>query len=482
MDRRLRTAAVLCALTGISGCRGTTALDSRRQDAHASLELSERALGLTRQLPHKYAQGCLEILREMHVNPCPPLVPEGEMETIAWGDSLDVMSSTLSSINGRDIDAHGGHWTIEVAGHERGRKALADQMRATWAKTPSQCRFLDLEGQRVETCRVPPYPDGGYYGNHIAYAWQRGEFAYNVTLHDYANEPRLRLMMASLILRETSSLPRPRFETATLRRCADGAVTAGRGRDARERHPPIVSSGRIILNCQTPASLVAMVYVQFENGLGHSHWAVGENGTVVSGGPSWIWSDRYTVDATSKAEASTPLMAGPMLQTLLEDRFKLKVHYETRDVPVYELTRMDDWYQKLQRIAAAERCTSPDVARDHFEPRPPVAGERWCAREISSPSTALRLNVEGATIAELAKFLGAQPFIARRITDRTGYPGRYDFRLASAPRLDGNPMPADAARGELFKALDDKFGLKLAPAKGPARFLIVDRVEQPAAR
>ena len=125
------------------------------------------------------------------------------------------------------------------------------------------------------------------------------------------------------------------------------------------------------LNCQTVASLAATAYVQYENGLGHSRWAVGDNGTVVTGGPSWIRSDGYTIDATAKSVSSTPLMAGLMLQTLLEDRFRLKVHYETRDVPVHQLTRTAGWYQKLQRVAAAGRCTSPDAARDDFEPPRP---------------------------------------------------------------------------------------------------------------
>jgi uncharacterized protein (TIGR03435 family) len=486
MYRRLWTTTLLCALLAPSGRVGRTQDAERRPpsppawtrpDVPAPLGTSEAALGLTRRLPPEYVAACTEILREMHVNPCPPLVPDGPIELRDDG-GLDLMSSALNSINGRDVEANGGHWTIWVATDQKERKWLVDELHAVDSKKPSQCRFLELEGQRVEACQVAPYPDGGQYSSHISYAWQRGGVVYHVTLHGYANEPRLRMMMAALIVRETSPPPRPRFEAATIRRCADGAAAAGRERNAPQSHSQSMSSGRMTLDCQTVASLAATAYVQYENGLGHSRWAVGESGTVVTGGPSWIRSDGYTVDATAKSASSTPLMAGLMLQTLLEDRFELKVHYESRDVPVYELTKADGWYQKLQRVTAAGRCTSLDAARDDFEPPALAAGERWCSSEISLTSTVSRLNVEGATIEELSRFLSAQPFIGRRVSDRTGFPGRFDFHLEFAPRPDHEPIaPADGR--SIFTALREQLGLKLEPASGPGRFLVVDRVERP---
>jgi hypothetical protein len=62
---------------------------------------------------------------------------------------------------------------------------------------------VGLEGERVQACWVPAHDaGGGYYGGHVAYAWQRGPVVYHVTIHGYANEPRLRLMVAALIRRE----------------------------------------------------------------------------------------------------------------------------------------------------------------------------------------------------------------------------------------------------------------------------------------
>ena len=108
-----------------------------------------------------------------------------------------------------------------------------------------------------------------------------------------------------------------------------------------------------------------------------------------------------------------------------------------------------------------------------------AAGERWCSSEISSTSTVSRLNVEGATIEELSRFLSAQSFIGRRVSDRTGFPGRFDFRLEFARRPDSDPTSAADARRSLVKALEEQFGLTLEPASGPARFLVVDSVERP---
>src|SRR5580698_1221154 len=58
----------------------------------------------------------------------------------------------------------------------------------------------------------------------------------------------------------------------------------------------------------------------------------------ISGGPDWINSERYDIVAKADGSASGKQMTGPMLQTLLEDRFKLRFHRETKLLPVYELT------------------------------------------------------------------------------------------------------------------------------------------------
>ena len=99
-----------------------------------------------------------------------------------------------------------------------------------------------------------------------------------------------------------------------------------------------VTPGRMALNCQTVDAFIGWAYVQYAGGRANPIYAVSEAGTAVEGGPSWVRSDRYTIEAAANGAPNDHMMQGPMLQTILEDRFKVKVHFETREVPVYHLT------------------------------------------------------------------------------------------------------------------------------------------------
>ncbi len=123
--------------------------------------------------------------------------------------TLDLGSGSLSWIAGAPVDANGGHWTVSVAWGPIGRRILHKTLHAIggWygSDLRSACAVVGLEGERVQVqaCRVPAHDaGGGYYGGHVAYAWRRGPVVYHVTIHGYANEPRLRLMVAALIQRE----------------------------------------------------------------------------------------------------------------------------------------------------------------------------------------------------------------------------------------------------------------------------------------
>jgi uncharacterized protein (TIGR03435 family) len=431
----------------------------------------EADLGLTRQLPPDYAAGCIEILREMHVNPCPPLIPAGPMWVRVSDGSpseprasaiLDMMfAKVLTSINGRKIDAHDGHWTIEVGSDQRSQRSLSEWI---GSGTPPQCQIVELKGQRVEFCRAPLYPDGGYYGDHIVSLWQRGDVAYVVSLHGHDNEPRLRLMMAALIERETTPRVAPRFESATIRPCAEGDSV-------------FVLPGRVVLNCRTVASLVETAYLKYESGLTNAPWAVGERGTVVTGGPSWVHSDKYTVDVSTDSTLRTSVVLGPMLQTLLEERFGVKAHFEHRDGPVYDLTMLPqrlgpngEWPSLLPAFKN-ERCVPRHSAREDAYARL-QRGERYCNELVTADAGSKRisLDVEGATIVEFAnQYLGALPFLDRHIRNRTGFgaSSRFNFTLRFAPRRDS-----------LFSALEE-LGLKLEPATGRARILVIDDAKRP---
>ncbi len=124
-----------------------------------------------------------------------------------------------------------------------------------------------------------------------------------------------------------------KFEVATIRLCdSDAGGRSGGGKS---------TSGRLVLNCQSLGDadrsfpgLIAQAYGLFAGGHRNPPWTM----PPVEGGPAWLKSDRYEIVAKAAGDTSQDTMNGPMLQALLEDRFKLKVHRETREIPVYALT------------------------------------------------------------------------------------------------------------------------------------------------
>src|SRR5258707_10444307 len=91
--------------------------------------------------------------------------------------------------------------------------------------------------------------------------------------------------------------------------------------------------GRLKLRCLTVAALIQMAHGYFANGSSYTPKIV-----QISGAPGWANSDRYDIEATAEGNPIQALMRGPMLQALLENRFKLKFHNDTREGAVYALT------------------------------------------------------------------------------------------------------------------------------------------------
>ena len=89
------------------------------------------------------------------------------------------------------------------------------------------------------------------------------------------------------------------------------------------------------LNCITVQGLIDAAYVMYADGRNFNRMK--QQLIPIEGGPGWIDSERYTINAKAENDANAYLMEGPLLQTLLENRFKLKIHRETREIPVYNL-------------------------------------------------------------------------------------------------------------------------------------------------
>jgi uncharacterized protein (TIGR03435 family) len=260
-----------------------------------------------------------------------------------------------------------------------------------------------------------------------------------------------------------------KFEVASIKPCkADVYPEGGRGGGHGSLSP-----GTLTLECHTVRSLIQMAYILFENGKIHPWTSI-----PIDGGPAWINSERYTINAKAEGSASQTTMSGPMLAGLLEDRLQVKVHRETREVPVYFLTIAKGGL-KLKPFEEGT-CTPMDL--DFFFskfpppdlPEPP-AGQRYCLNRGRSKGIN---NVLEAEAMSIDLFVQSYLRLDRPVIDKTGLAGRFNFYLEYAPEEAPTDDPGAAA--PLFTALQQQLGLKLESGKGPGEYLVIDRVERPS--
>ena len=204
--------------------------------------------------------------------------------------------------------------------------------------------------------------------------------------------------LAVPLLRAQSATPV--FEVASIRLC-EGGDFGGKGGGGRggagggEQGP---SPDRLSMNCQPLRNLIRTAYVMFAEGRRMMPGRM----TPIEGGPSWVDSDRYQITAKAEGTPGQEMMRGPMLQALLQDRFKLKIRRESREVPVYNLTVAKNG-PKLQPSAAGS-CVALEAFDFTKEPAPgqgppPICAFRMLSRGKPNPTW----QVRGATLEDLAR-------------------------------------------------------------------------------
>ena len=216
----------------------------------------------------------------------------------------------------------------------------------------------------------------------------------------------------------------------------------------------------------------------------------GESVTRIFGAPNWIDSEHFEVDAKAEGNPSPDQMR-LMLQSLLSDRFKLALHHETRELPVYALVlaKPGKTGPQLKPHSDDVKCVGPDAKAPSTLPRPGDALPPFCGdfNLFGRPPT-LREAGNKITIGMLVAQLGN--FVDRPIVDRTGLTGTYDatlefafaFRQGAADGTANAMIPSDpSSPPSIFTALQEQLGLKLESQKGPVDVLVIDHVEQPSA-
>ena len=172
----------------------------------------------------------------------------------------------------------------------------------------------------------------------------------------------------------------------------------------------------------------------------------------VSGAPGWASSEHYDVDARAGDQAISTARMRPMLQALLADRFQLRVHRESRAIPMLALV--------VGKHGPKFRESSPTD-----DPK----------SSISAGGAGMRLDFARQTMAALASRLSNNG-AGRPVMDMTGLTGQYTFTLEWAQEIPGH----ESELPSLPNALQDQLGLKLELTRGPGEFIVIDNVQKPS--
>lgn len=178
----------------------------------------------------------------------------------------------------------------------------------------------------------------------------------------------------------------------------------------------------------------------------------------VTGGPKWI--DDSTYEIVAKFEDGTAVghdrgnQVHEALQALLADRFQLKFHHESKEMPTYVLV----------------------TTKAGFKLKP--ATDQGCSTNSNGNGSRVKFVATGCTMADFASALARHT--GEPVTDRTAVQGKYTFTLEYTPDdLRNNASSDQPALPSLFTVIQEQLGLKLETAKAPVDIIVVDSAERP---
>lgn len=232
--------------------------------------------------------------------------------------------------------------------------------------------------------------------------------------------------------------------------------------------------------------------------------AYGKQSFEILGGPSWMNSERFDIDARADDPQLSPGHMMERLKALLAERFNLKVHTETREMPFDALVvARSDGRLGSKLKASSDTCGDLKTRQQDLleafakggiaavAAMQPLQGDRPCSVTPTPASPgAVGLRVRGFPIAMLATML--TQFTGRRVIDKTGLSGPFDFEIAldlqtllqrsadfgialpPLPQLQGLPEGPSLAT-----YLQDELGLRLESGLGPGEVLVIDSAERP---
>jgi uncharacterized protein (TIGR03435 family) len=219
-------------------------------------------------------------------------------------------------------------------------------------------------------------------------------------------------------------------------------------------------------------------------------------GLQFSGMPAWTESDLWDIEAKAAdgtvpprrliPDLTTPDTMALMLQSLLEDRFQLKMHHEMKEMPVYELT-------------IAKGGLKIELSEDQTPPQFPDPGTVPPQASAAIPRGLMRMGrgeIEATSISFSNLLASLSALLGRRVIDKTGLQGLYDMKLQwtpdafsaaglgpfapGMPRGPEPPPPFDPGGLSIVTAIQEQLGLKVDSTKAPVEVTVIDSVQKPA--
>ena len=216
----------------------------------------------------------------------------------------------------------------------------------------------------------------------------------------------------------------------------------------------------------------------------------------IVGGPDWVRSEQYEIDAKATGNPGrAQLML--MLRSLLADRFQLRIHRESREMPVYALTPARGGL-KLPPPRDGSCVEETELVGPLADPgarmqppgQSPTSARRCGGLDVPLDARGARMQGGKVPMAEFVRVLSR--VLGRTVTDQTGFSGVFDINLefrrddttdfdtraGLAPPPPG-AIPVEIARPTIFSAVQ-QLGLRLESTKGPVEVLVIDHVEKPS--
>jgi uncharacterized protein (TIGR03435 family) len=216
----------------------------------------------------------------------------------------------------------------------------------------------------------------------------------------------------------------------------------------------------------------------------------------LDGGPDWQRSHRFDIQAKAVDPVAGMTAMLPMVKTLLADRFKLKVHTERREMPIYALVvARDDGQLGANVTRSTADCSNAEqeLAVTSAKAGPGAVlgvlqkgqGLPCAIMPVPARAAGMTMRANGVSMADLAGFL--TPFTGRIVQDRTGLSSLYDWEMTfglgggppAAQQPGSNLPPTTPPPPSVMIALQEQLGLKLESTRGSVEVLVIDSAALP---